>query len=116
MGIVMAGMIDLMSISTFKINELGQSREIFLLGQRAGRISNVLTTLEREIYEKDITNEILSYNHKNTQSSITDLELELADIINRLMNYKNIKCFSTAKYSIGIKKLHDLHQNLKIFI
>jgi hypothetical protein len=53
MGIVMAGMIDLMNIPQFHIDDLGQARSLFLMGQRAGRISNVLTTYEREIIEHD---------------------------------------------------------------
>ena len=58
MGIVAAGMIDLMGSSRLNIDELGYSRSAFHSAQRMGRISNLIVTLDRELNEKDITNEL----------------------------------------------------------
>lgn len=107
MGIVMAGMIDLMNVSKFCVSDLGKARNLFLMGQRAGRISNVLTTFERELAEDDRTSELLvSRNPAN-------LEQELTSLIQDMSKFKNIKSFSTIEYSKGIKSLHDLHSKLK---
>lgn len=59
MGMVAAGMIDLMASNNFKSEELGAMREMFIKGQRLGRIGNLLFTFEREKKEGDVTNEIL---------------------------------------------------------
>jgi len=107
MGIVMAGMIDLMNVSKFCVTDLGHARSLFLMGQRAGRISNVLTTLERELAEDDRTNELL------VSGNPSDLEMELDSLFQEMSNLKNIKSFSASEYSKGIKSLHDLHTKLK---
>jgi hypothetical protein len=107
MGIVMAGMIDLMNVPKFCMTDLGHARSLFLMGQRAGRISNVLTTFERELAEDDRTNELL------VSGNPSDLEAELASLIQAMSKVKNIKSFSASEYSKGIKSLHDLHLRLK---
>lgn len=106
MGIVMAGMIDLMSLPHFDITDLGQVRGLFLLGQRAGRISNVLTTFEREESEGDVTNELIT-------SGISTLEGELARIFKLMDSTKEIGVFSPKAYTLGIMHLHHLHLKLK---
>lgn len=107
MGIVMAGMIDLMNVPKFHVADLGQARSLFLMGQRAGRISNVLTTFERELAEDDRTSELL------VSGNPADLELELASLIEDMNKFKKIKSFSVFEYSKGIKSLHELHMKLK---
>ena len=117
MGIVMAGMIDLMSLQNLKKHELGQARSLFLLGQRAGRISNVLTTFEREKTEGDVTNEILSKQNESTYfSKVLILEQELINLYQLMDNYKAIQSFSSKQYSKGIRLLHQLHIKLKEII
>lgn len=114
MGIVMAGMIDLMSLEQFHTSDLGMARSLFLLGQRAGRISNVLTTFEREKKDGDLTNEILSNRYLNNQPlAIVNLENELSQIYTAMDNLENIQSFSIEKYREGIEKLHRLHLKLK---
>lgn len=105
MGIVMAAMIDLMSIENFDMNELGMARSLFLLGQRAGRISNILTTHEREKREGDVTNELMSCG------KVDSLEMELRTIFQTMNNYENILSFSVNDYRLGIQALHELHIN-----
>lgn len=107
MGIVMAGMIDLMNVPKFCISDLGNSRSLFLMGQRAGRISNVLTTFERELAEDDRTSELLVSGNKS------DLLTELDSLFQDMSKFKNIKSFSASEYSKGIIALHDLHTKLK---
>lgn len=114
MGIVMAGMIDLMSLPSFEIDGLGMAREIFLLGQRVGRISNIVTTFEREQHEGDVTNEILSHGQqKDASQSLKELENELYCICRSISTYHKCKNFSAKAYANGMRKLHDLHLNLK---
>lgn len=114
MGIVMAGMIDLMSLDRFHFNELGMSRSLFLFGQRAGRISNVLTTFEREMKDGDFTNEILSDRYLNDpQLAVDHLESELSQTYKAMEKFENIQSFSTKKYREGIENLHHLHLKLK---
>lgn len=109
MGMVAAGTIDLMASSGFDRRELGTCREIFILGQRAGRISNLLFTLRREISEGDLTNEILMTSSENYQNP---LHQEFADILTKLQN-QGIQTFSTAQYATGLQALNQLHQNLE---
>lgn len=103
MGIVMAGMIDLMSLESLPMKDLGKSREIFLLAQRAGRISNMLVTSNREKEEGDITAE---------SQSVESLVSELESLIT-VISQKEVACFNCFKYARGIKNLHNLHQSLK---
>jgi hypothetical protein len=58
MGMVIVGMFDLMAIDRLDLSELGVIREVFVLGQRLGRILNVLTTYEREVSDGDRTGEL----------------------------------------------------------
>jgi hypothetical protein len=106
MGIVMAGMIDLMSLTSFSHLELGKAREIFLLAQRAGRISNVLTTFEREQQEGDVTNELLI-------SDRLSLEQELARIYEVMRETNEITAFSAKLYTSGFMQLHGLHLKMQ---
>lgn len=57
MGLVAAWTIDLMASGRVDRLQYGRCREVFLLGQRAGRILNVLVTYERELAEGDQTND-----------------------------------------------------------
>ena len=114
MGIVMAGMIDLMSLTTFKMDGIGACREIFLLGQRVGRISNVVTTFEREQREGDMTNEIMSLRKQDSvKKNLNKLEVELNSILRKISSKEDCLNFSVKSYSQGMRKLHQLHLRLK---
>lgn len=114
MGIVMAGMIDLMSLPHFDISELSHARALFLLGQRAGRISNVLTTFGREQLENDKTNELFAISENETFSSKCErLNKEIASLFQQMDGYNNIQSFSAMEYRLGMQALHELHIRLK---
>ena len=114
MGIVAAGIIDLMASPKLSLKELGQCRKLLLLGQRLGRISNVLVTLEREQKEGDLTNEILIA--KTSGIPVVDYRIRLHDEFEkkkkRIENTK-LLTFDTKTYADGIQYLDSLHKNLK---
>jgi len=121
MGIVAAGMIDLMGSEKFNINELGYSRSIFHSAQRMGRISNLIVTLDRELSEKDLTNELyIKFNYPMDEedkdySSIERQTLnEFNSLTKRILKHeKYIFHFSVKDYCEGINNLHKLHLSLK---
>lgn len=116
MGMVAAGMIDLMATSSLELNELGKCREIFLLGQRLGRIGNLIATYEREQNEDDLTSEISIYNeinfhHHSSYQEILKHEHELG--LREISHHEHsIKNFNTSLYSVGLEKLFALHQSM----
>ncbi len=112
MGIVGAGTIDLMASSHFRIEELGSCREIFLLGQRLGRISNLIFTLKREIAEGDTTNEILISNESTDENYVEFLMKEFNEKLTRIRS-RQIRMFSTEKYADGLLCLHQLYSSLE---
>ncbi|PIR90403.1 hypothetical protein COS93_01555 [bacterium (Candidatus Gribaldobacteria) CG07_land_8_20_14_0_80_33_18] len=72
--------LDLMCLSKFNIRELGRVREIFWRGQKMARISNCLSTWERELNERDLTSGIFVYS----------LSSGLLDVDIKNLNKKNI--------------------------
>ena len=80
------------------------------MGQRAGRISNVLSTFERELAEGDISNELTSLGGFGGAKI---LETEIEQIYKEMRETKNIKSFSVEEYTKGIQSLHALHFQLK---
>lgn len=112
MGMVAAGMIDLMGLPDFQWPELGRIREIFLLGQRLGRIGNVVATYDREMSEGDATNEIMIAGHSSTyRASLEEEFFQGIEKINELG--KDIKSFAVSDYSRGLLRLYHLHLNLR---
>jgi hypothetical protein len=112
MGIVAAGTIDLMASPDLKIAELGQCREVFLLGQRLGRISNLIYTLQREVAEGDATNEILITASTPKEVQQLNLVREFEKKKELISTYQ-IQTFQTARYAKGLQKLHQLHASLE---
>ncbi|MGZ3693091.1 MAG: hypothetical protein ACXWQO_02570 [Bdellovibrionota bacterium] len=113
MGIVAAGTIDLMASQGLVLSELGRCREVFLLGQRLGRISNLLFTLKREIAEGDTTNEILIAKPALSESEYRGLLLsEFENKATKIRSF-SLETFHTGKYADGLERLHDLHSSLE---
>jgi hypothetical protein len=117
MGVVAAGIIDLMGVKNINYEELGKCREIFLTGQRLAKIANTISTFAREEQEGDVTNEImclLSSSKNNFNFYKNKLEKEFVSGIKLIKKSKNkIKNFDSLKYAHGIEKLFDLHMSLK---
>ncbi|MCA9509042.1 MAG: hypothetical protein KC505_11525 [Myxococcales bacterium] len=116
MGMVAAGMIDLMALNKFNEKELGVCREIFLIGQRLGRIGNLIATFEREKKECDGTNEMALYLEKfpHTQHKyLSTLKKEHHKGIKKIKKKKALlRSFNTKRYSRGLEKLFKLHLSM----
>lgn len=113
MGIIAAGIIDLMASSTFLPSELGTSREVFLLGQRLGRISNLIFTYKREQTDGDLTNEIaIAKTNTGIKDHRSSLLREFSEKQQMIRSY-NLKTFQTYLYAAGLLDLHNLHSSLE---
>lgn len=126
MGMVIIGMMDLMGSPGLRFDELGEMRALFLKGQRVGRICNVLTTLNRELSDGDITNELIIEAIQSKQAKIGDLSTikkhQLAESKRRLRDerkqlysdistkHNTIKTFNVRQYRAGLKDLQQLHE------
>ena len=110
MGMVAAGMIDLMGTDNFEMKELGNARECFLMGQRMGRIGNLIATYSREKREKDITNEIIISNRSYHEYSKYLLK-EFNDLKKKIKGMM-VSSFSTDYYAESMEKFFNLHFKL----
>jgi hypothetical protein len=113
MGLVALGMIDLMA-SPLITSELTRCREVFRIGQRVAHISNLMTTLDRERIEQDVTNEIMIAEADGIGTSIYThrLRRESARLLRKIQN-EHLRTFSTATYVDGFRKFHNLYVTLK---
>lgn len=113
MGMVAAGMIDLMNSPFFDESEMGQIRECLIRGQRLGRIGNLVSTYRREIKEGDITNEILidpngADNYKNI------LMKEFYEGLLEIKSFEgDVLSIDLKAYIEGLSKLYHLHVELE---
>ncbi|MHC4442593.1 MAG: hypothetical protein ACYTF1_10030 [Planctomycetota bacterium] len=60
MHMVVHGSMDLMCSSLFDSNELGKTRSVLWLGSSMGRVGNLTTTWERELYEGDFSSGVFA--------------------------------------------------------
>lgn len=113
MGMVAAGIIDLMASPFFDGSEMGQIREFLIKGQRLGRIGNLVSTYQREVKEGDITNEILidsngPDNYKNVL---------MKEFYEGLLEIKKLEgdvaSIDLNSYVEGLLKLYHLHIDLE---
>ncbi len=113
MGMVAAGMIDLMASPGFHLSELGRARELLIQGQRLGRIGNLINTFDRELTEGDVTNEMLLYP-EGIEASKNLLIQELALGLGHVRTYATlIKSLSIGHYAQGLSDLFQLHSLMK---
>jgi hypothetical protein len=114
MGMVMVAMMDLMAIENVVDSELGSMREVFLLGQRMGRIFNVLTTRTREAKDGDISGELACCPSENEiQIAELNLHKEVHDLRCRILEFENrISTFSVKAYVDGLDAVQSLHENM----
>ncbi|WP_413289778.1 hypothetical protein [Bdellovibrio sp. HCB337] len=115
MGMVIVSMMDLMASKSLKVSELGAIREVLLMGQRMGRIFNVLATSKREAIDGDVTGELATcrteYEIENGERS---LRQEILDLQNRIASYDDrITTFSVEAYLDGLAKVQRLHKKME---
>jgi hypothetical protein len=109
MGMIAAGIIDLMASPDCDFSELGKIRQILIKGQRVGRIGNLLSTFKRELYEGDVTNEML-LNPSGIEIAQGELKREMYKGISEILNQsKGIKGINLIPYANGLSDLFDLH-------
>lgn len=113
MGMVAAGIIDLMGSPEFDLSELGVSREVLLLGQRLGRISNLIFTLQREVDEGDFTNEILIAEKIHEAHDYQSRLLAEFEEKQNAIQKTQLKGFSVGQYAKGLEDLHHLYSRLE---
>jgi hypothetical protein len=116
MGIVIAGMVDLACCDHIEWPEMAAMREIFYCAQRSGHICNTLTTLDREMGEGCIGNEIqlrTLHGNNGSQKDIIDfLQRERGELYQKIRN-QSLKTFSTADYVQGLRQLQTLHEDMQ---
>lgn len=113
MGMVAAGMIDLMATANFDMQELGSIREFLIQGQRMGRIGNLISTFEREKSENDMTSEILAQKGDTGAYKIglqNELSTGLKDLAEKARRLKNSVM---NKYVEGLRSLYQLHISME---
>jgi hypothetical protein len=101
-----------MALPTLKREELGTARAIFHLGQRFGRICNVLVTEEREQAEGDVTGE-LAIGRRHGLALRESLEREAETILSSLKEHERLTAFSVPRYVDSLIGLRRLHESLR---
>lgn len=116
MGMVAVATLDLMAIGELHVEELRAVREASYLGQRAGRISNVMTTIEREKSLEDYTNEALVglRTDSDYMGMLAKEHAEILETIKKLHVYSDKVNF--LGYAEGVQRLHELHFRSKGYI
>jgi hypothetical protein len=111
MGITAFGVIDLMASPRLRLDDLGACREVFTLGQRAGRISNTIATFARELSEGDVTNEIIAGARRTSEHAYRGQILrEFNRLIDEIWERGQAqRTFDSQRYGVGLRELHELH-------
>lgn len=115
MGMVVVAMMDLMAVEDIKTSEFGAMREVFLMGQRAGRIFNVLTTRRREAMDGDITGELSScMSEQELEIAERRLRRETGRLRHRIEGFASrITTFSVNGYLEGLAFVERLHKSME---
>ena len=115
MGMVCVAMMDLMAADKLDHSELGSIREVFVLGQRMGRIFNVLSTRQRELLDGDVTGELaVCKNFREIEKAEKNLRLEIIELSQKIQSYEvKIKTFSVSSYLAGLNQLQKLHEKME---
>ncbi|MCC6810441.1 MAG: hypothetical protein IT381_23620 [Deltaproteobacteria bacterium] len=127
MGIIIAGMIDLMATPVLHIPELGRIRALFYRAQEFARLSNVRATTERELRAGDLTSEIsaaileaggrLDENEDAIGPYAGALETEQLAILSALRTQSSgLQTFDGGRYVDAFVTLNALHFRLQSFI
>lgn len=115
MGMVLVGTMDLMASNQIDFAEFGRIREVLLMGQRMGRIFNVLTTRKREVADGDITGEISGVqNELEIEKAIGRLEEEVSKLEEAILTFETrIRTFSVKSYLEGLQKVGHIHSRME---
>jgi hypothetical protein len=112
MGVVLAATIDLMAMPLITGTDLAAVREAAYLAQRAGRISNIITTLDREKREGDFTNEVIvaQADVADEHTYLRQIECERQAMIAKIRTIAHrTDKVDLDDYADGIERLHKLH-------
>ena len=115
MGMVMVATMDLMASEKINFLELGSIREAILIGQRLGRIFNVLVTRKREALDGDITGELSTCKtERELEIGEQELRQEIVSLRERLADLEAcITTFSVRAYLQGLMKVQELHEQME---
>ncbi len=108
---------DLMCFPKFNIQELGSLRESILLAQKVARITNWVSTWERELKEKDFSSGIFAYAIDFGILTIDDLKKEdCLEVINKVKRSKIEKKLleEWGKYYWEIEKFNKKIKSINI--
>lgn len=115
MGMIIAAMMDLTSIEELNFAEFGAIREVLVMGQRMGRIFNVLSTRKRELLDGDITGELSTYKReKEIVMAERKLRQEIQKLRDRIRQFDtHITTFSIMAYLKGLTEVQELHEKME---
>ncbi len=110
MGIVAAGVIDLMASPRVDLRELGLIRELLARAQVICRIMNVVSTAARERRERDVTGELVGLEAAAFLNAQNALREEVRDKLAQLKSQGDkIRSLRVDEYVQGLAQLADLH-------
>jgi hypothetical protein len=115
MGMVLASMMDLMATPQINLLEFGAIREVLLMGQRMGRIFNVLATRKREALDGDITGELAACKSASeVEMGELRLRQEISELYQKIeMMDHRITTFSVKEYRLGLLSVQKLHERME---
>jgi hypothetical protein len=115
MGMVIVAMMDLMAAETIDFTEIGAIREVFLTGQRMGRIFNLLVTRKREVLDGDVTGELAVFKtDQQILQAEADLRQEIVNLHLKILSFdQQIKTFSVKAYLLGLTQVQKLHERME---
>ncbi|WP_409479775.1 hypothetical protein [Pseudobdellovibrio sp. HCB154] len=115
MGMIIAGMMDLMASEKIQHSEFGAIREVLFLGQRMGRIFNVLVTRQREALDGDITGELAALkSEEEIALAVHKLRQEICVLHKKIQSFETqITTFSVKSYLEGLIKVQKLHEKME---
>lgn len=118
MGMVVVSMMDLMATPEINLLEFGAIREVLLMGQRLGRIFNVLVTRRREALDGDITGELAACRSKaEIRLAERQLRQEICELYQKIERLDcRIKSFSVKAYLQGLLSVQKLHEKMEGFL
>jgi hypothetical protein len=110
MGIILVGTIDLMCSPYVDTKLIGSARALFFEAQKAARLMNMIATVDREIKEGDVTNELVFMPDR--EQAVLSIQDEMNEIFASIRT-QNSTSFSVPQYVQGMEALFELHKSLR---